>query len=71
MALRWVLNVPACCAHNRRTVAEIRVKIIEKGGRNQLSQIAHAKDDKEELVAWKLDLNRILHVFNVSFVIPV
>ena len=46
------------------------MKIVEKGGRNQLSRIVHAKNDKDALVAWRLDLNRILHVFNVSFVIP-
>ena len=49
----------------RRTVAEIRRKIIEKGGRGLLSRLFRAKNDKEDIAAWKLDLNRILHAFNV------
>ena len=45
----------------------------EKGGRNSLSRLVHAKNDKarEMIATWKLDLNRILQVFNVSFVISV
>jgi hypothetical protein len=54
-------------ALNRRTVAEIQERIVEKGTRNLFSQIAHAKNDKETLASWRLDLNRILHVFNVCF----
>jgi hypothetical protein len=46
-------------------VAEIQRKIIKQSGRNSLSRLAHAKNDKETIAAWKLDLNRILHVFNV------
>jgi len=61
----------ACCARfthsalGRRTVAEIQRKIIEKRDRNPLSQFAHAKHDKETIAAWRLDLLRILQVFNV------
>ena len=51
-------------------MARIQENVIEKGGRNVLSRLAHAKNDKETIATWKLDLNRILHVFNVSFVIP-
>ena len=40
--------------------------IIEKQGkRNVVSRHLHARNDKEKIAAWKLDLNRILHVFNV------
>ena len=53
----------------RRTVSGIQEKVVEKGGRNLLSRLAHAKNDKDTIVAWKLDLNRILHVFNVCSVI--
>ena len=55
-------------ALNRRTVEEIRGNITEKGGRNLLSRLVHAKDDKEMLAAWGSDLNRVLHVFNVRSV---
>jgi len=52
-------------------VAGIQAKIIEKRGRNLLSRLAHAKNDKETIATWKLDLNRILHIFNVSPAIAV
>jgi len=65
------MNTFAHRALNRRTVAEIQKKIIEKRGRHLLSRIAHAKNDKEEIPTWKLDLNRILHIFNVCPVIAV
>ena len=52
-------------ALDRRTVAEIQRKIIEKRERNPLSQLVHAKNDKEIIAAWRLDLIRILQVFNV------
>ena len=45
---------------------EIQGRIVEKGQRNLLSRLVHAKNDKDTIAAWKLDLNRILHVFNVS-----
>ena len=48
-----------------RTVAEIQEKVIEKGGRNLLSRLVNAKNDKEAMVTWKADLNRVLQVFNV------
>ena len=54
---------------DRRAVAEIQEKIIEKRGRNLVSRLFHAKDDKEAIGGWKLDLNRILHVFNVCSVV--
>ena len=50
---------------DRRTVAEIQGRIVGKRERGLLSRLAHAKNDKETLAAWKLDLIRILQVFNV------
>ena len=64
-----VLNPLAYRILNRRTVAGIQEKIIEKCGRNLLSRLANAKNDKEMIATWKSDLNRILHVFNVCPVI--
>jgi hypothetical protein len=52
-------------------VAEIREKVIEKGGRNLFSRLVHAKDDKDTIASWRLDLNRILHIFNVRPVVVV
>jgi len=60
-----VLNGPTYRAIDRRTVAGIQGKIIKRSGRNLLSRLANAKNDKETIATWKLDLNRILHVFNV------
>ena len=47
---------------------KIQEKITEKGRRNWLSRVIHAKSDKDAVAAWKLDLNRILHIFNVRFI---
>jgi len=46
-------------------VAEIQRKVIKRSRRNAVSRLFHAKDDKEMIAAWKSELNRILHVFNV------
>ena len=55
----------AHCALDRRTVAEIQERVVGKRERGLFSRLAHAKDDKETIAAWKLDLIRILQVFNV------
>ena len=39
--------------------------MIKQSKRNVVSRLFNAKDDKEAIAAWRLDLNRILHVFNV------
>jgi len=44
---------------------EIQKKVIKQGQRNPISRHLHAKNDKEKIAAWKLELNRILQVFNV------
>ena len=49
-------------------MAEIQRKVIEQSGRNAVSRLIHAANDKETTAAWNLDLTRILHVFNVRFV---
>ena len=46
-------------------MAEIQGRIVEKRERGLLSRLAHSKNDKETIAAWKLDLIRILQVFNV------
>jgi len=46
-------------------VAEIQGRIVGKRERGLLSQVAHAKNDKETIAAWRSDLIRILQVFNV------
>ena len=55
-------------AVNCRTVAEIQRNIVERGKRNAVTRLFHVKNDKEAVTTWKLDLNRILHVFNVRSV---
>ena len=54
---------------NRRIVKDIHGNVTEKGRQNPLSRLLHAKNDKETIGTWKLDLNRILHVFNVRSLI--
>jgi hypothetical protein len=56
-------------ALDRSILAEIQRKIIEKGKRNPVSRLLHAKNDKEMIAAWKSDLNKILLVFNVRSVV--
>jgi len=46
-------------------VGEIQRNIIKQGKRNAISRHLHAKNDKERIAGWRLDLNRILQVFNV------
>ena len=50
---------------DRRTVAEIQGKVLKRSGRGRASRFLHSRDDKDAIAAWKSDLNRILHVFNV------
>jgi len=56
---------------NRRTVAKIQERIVERGERGLLSRFIHAKDDKEKIASWRSDLNRILGIFKVCSVVPV
>ena len=51
-----------------RTVAEIQNKVVKQSGRNAVSRLFHARDDKETIGAWKSELNRILVIFNVRSV---
>jgi hypothetical protein len=55
----------AQCTFDRRTVAEIERNVVKLNKRSAVSRLFHSKNDKEKIAAWRLDLNRILHVFNV------
>lgn len=46
-------------------MAAIQKRIIKQSKRNAISRHLHAKNDKEKIAAWRSDLVRILHVFNV------
>jgi hypothetical protein len=50
-------------------VADIQRNVVKQGKRNGISRHIHARNDKERIAAWKLDLNKILHVFNVRSVV--
>ena len=45
------------------------MKVIKQSRRNTASRLFHAKNDKEKIAAWRLDLNGILQVFNVCPII--
>jgi len=47
---------------------EIQKHIIKWGKRNVISRGYHAKDDKKAITAWKLNLDGVLHIFNVCSV---
>jgi len=53
-----------------RTADEIQRNIIKRGRRNVVSRRYHAKDDKEAIATWSLDLNRIRRVFDVRSITP-
>ena len=50
---------------DRRTVSEIQGGIMKRSERHRVSRFLRSWDDKNTIAAWKSDLNRILHVFNV------
>ena len=52
-------------------MGEIQRNVIKQGKRNVISRHLNARNDKDKIAGWKLDLNRILHVFNVRSVISV
>jgi len=45
------------------------MKVIEQSKRSAVYRYFHAKNDKEQIAAWRSDLNRILQVFNVRSII--
>ena len=47
---------------------EIQRNIIKRGKRNPIFRRYHAKNEKEAIATWRLDLDRILHLFNVCSV---
>ena len=50
---------------------EIQRTIVKRGKQNAISRRFHAKDDKKAIAAWRLDLDRILRIFNVCSVASV
>ena len=58
-------------ALHRRTMTKIQRYIVKRGKRNTISRFFHAKNDREVIAAWKLDLNEIRHVFNVRSITSV
>ena len=68
--VRWSINAGvgrrAYQRCDRRTLAEMERKIIKMSKRSAVSRLLRAKNDKETITAWRQDLDRILHIFNVS-----
>ena len=56
---------------DHRTVEEIQRKFVEWSKLDPISRFFDAKHEKEMIAAWKLDLDQILHVFNVGSVVSV
>ena len=52
-----------------RAVGEIERNIIKEGKRNLISQRLRAKNNKEKVAGWKLDLDKTIQVFNVRSVV--
>ena len=49
----------------------IQQEIVKQGKRNSVPPSFHAKNDKETIAAWRRDLDRILHIFNVRPISPI
>ena len=56
---------------NCRAVAQIQMEVLKRCKRSVISRLFHAKNDKETITTWRLDLHRVLHVFNVRSVTSV
>ena len=52
-------------ARDCRTVSQIQKSAVEPDKRNPLSRVFNAKNDKDRVTAWRSDLDRILHIFEV------
>ena len=52
-----------------RTVAQIQRSANEPKERNPISRIFYAKKDEATIAAWRSDLDRILHIFEVRSVV--
>ena len=55
-------------------MADIQKKLVKWVKRNPVSRRLHAKKTKEKIAAWRMDLEKILQVFNVrsvAWVMPV
>jgi hypothetical protein len=44
------------------------MKVVKNSKRNPVSRLFRAKNDEDAIAAWRQDLNRILHIFNVRSV---
>jgi len=51
-----------------RAVGEVERNVIKQRNRNAISRRLHAKNDKKKIAAWRLDLDKILQVFDVRSV---
>ena len=59
----------AYTAFDRRTVTDIEGNIVKLGERSAVSSLFQSKGDKKRIAAWRSDLNRVLHVFNVRSIL--
>jgi hypothetical protein len=49
-------------------VSDIQRRLVKWGKRNMASEYFHRKRDKATIAAWKLEIERILRVFEVRSV---
>ena len=52
-----------------RAVGEIERNVIKEGKRNAISRRLHAKNNKKKMATWKLDLDKVIQIFNVRSVV--
>ena len=46
----------------------VQTRIADKNERNAFSRALHAKSDKDAIVAWKQEFNKILQILDVRLV---
>ena len=51
---------------DHRTIAEIQRKIVKQSKRDAISRYFRSKNDKETIAGWKLELDRILQIFQTE-----
>ena len=50
-------------------MAGIQTKLTKWSKRNAVSRRFHAKNDREKIATWRLDLDKILQILNVRSII--
>ena len=48
-----------------RTVADVQLEVMDRSERYRITRFLRSWNDKDAISGWRLDLDRVLQVFNV------